>query len=375
MRGLTAEEKAIQQEAQAFAAEQIIPHAMEYDRSGEFHAYLLAAAKPGKIWAMAVPKALGGLGYSAMAQALVLEAWGYGCAAMGTTLAASTLALGALLIAGTDEQKRRFFAPIVEGGIGAFALTEPQAGSDVAAGKSSATKIAAGYRLHSAKCWITNASFADMHVTFARTDPQAGPKGMSAFFFAKTQPGFVLGDIEHKLGLKSSNTAFYRLADAELPAENLIGKEGQGMRIALAALDMGRIGIAALAVGVAQRALDEAVDYIQQRFPPRQYPRQGLQFSLADLEIEIEAARQVLYQAADLRDGGQPFSVQAALAKTLCTDTAMRATTRAVSLTGSHGYTGELGKLMRDAKVMQIYEGTNQIQRLVISRGVLAPHH
>ncbi len=372
MRTLNAEELEIAQSAQSFVAEHIIPRAAEFDKSGEFHTYLLEKAKPTRIFAMAVPKAYGGLGYSAMAQSLVLEAWGYGCAAMGTTLAASSLSLGAVLIAGNDEQKRRFCAPLADGKIGAFALTEPDAGSDVGSGKTTASRTEAGYLLNGSKCWITNASIADVHVTFARSGATDGSKGLSAFIMDKNQPGFILGDIEHKLGLRSSNTAFYRLKDAPIPAENLLGQEGDGMKIAMATLDVGRTGIAALAVGVAQRALDECVRFLQNRFPAHHYPGQSLQFKLADMQIQIEAARQALYHVADLRDANEAFSKEAAISKTLCTDTAMSITSRALTLMGSYGYSSEMAKLMRDAKVMQIYEGTNQVQRIVISRSVLA---
>jgi alkylation response protein AidB-like acyl-CoA dehydrogenase len=182
----------------------------------------------------------------------------------------------------------------------------------------------------------------------------------------------VLGDIEHKLGLRSSNTAFYAMKDMKIPAANLLGREGDGMKIAMKTLDTARPAIAALAVGVAQRALDDCVAYLHERFPAKPYPGQGLQFGLADMRIQIAAARDVLHEVMLLRDAKLPFSEESAIAKTFCTDVAMRVTAQAVRLTGSHGYTSELGKFMRDAKIMQIYEGTNQIQRLVIARAVLA---
>jgi alkylation response protein AidB-like acyl-CoA dehydrogenase len=291
---------------------------------------------------------------------------------MGTTLAASILSMESVLIAGNDEQKRRFFAPMLDGGIGAFGLTEPGAGSDVGAGSTTAVRSGDGYVINGAKCWITNASYASVHVVFAQTDPAQGTKGLSAFIVEKGRPGFVLGDIEHKLGLRSSNTAFYAMKDMKIPAANLLGREGDGMKIAMKTLDTARPAIAALAVGVAQRALDDCVAYLHERFPAKPYPGQGLQFGLADMRIQIAAARDVLHEVMLLRDAKLPFSEESAIAKTFCTDVAMRVTAQAVRLTGSHGYTSELGKFMRDAKIMQIYEGTNQIQRLVIARAVLA---
>jgi alkylation response protein AidB-like acyl-CoA dehydrogenase len=344
-----------------------------FDKSGAFHAYLLEAAKPSEIFAMAVPKSYGGLGHDALTQAVVLEEWGYGCCAMGTTLAASILSMEAVVIAGNDDQKRRYFTPLVNGEIGAFGLTEPGAGSDVGAGTTTAVKQGGDYVINGAKCWITNASFASVHVVFAQTDKAAGTKGLSAFIVEKGTPGFTLGDVEHKLGLRSSNTTFYTLKDVHVPAANLLGREGDGMKIAMKTLDTARPAIGALAVGLAQRSLDACVTYLHRRFPGKPYPGQSLQFKLADMQIEVQAARQVMYEVMRLRDAGQPFSKESAIAKTFCTDVAMRVSSQAVRLAGSYGYTSELGKLMRDAKVMQIYEGTNQIQRLVIARAVLAP--
>jgi acyl-CoA dehydrogenase len=369
---LNPKQESIRQAARDFVSKNVIPHAVALDKSGEFHAFLLEAAKPSKIFAMAVPKEYGGLGYDAMTQALVFEEWGYGCAGMATTLAASVLSMESVLIAGTDDQKKRYFAPMVAGGIGAFGLTEPGAGSDVSAGSTTAVKAGGDYVLNGAKCWITNGSFASVHLVFAQTDPAKGSKGLSAFIVEKGRPGFALGDIEHKLGLRSSNTVFYAMKDMHVPAANLVGKEGDGMKIAMKTLDTARPAIGALAVGVAQRALDECVAYLHARFPGKPYPGQSQQFQLADMQIQIQAARQVLHDTMALRDAGQPFSKESAITKTFCTDVAMRVSAQAVSLAGSYGYTSEMHKFMRDAKVMQIYEGTNQIQRLVIARAVLA---
>ncbi len=366
-------QQTIRSAAHEFVAENIITRASEFDKSGEFHSYLLEAAKASQIFAMAIPKEYGGLGYDAVTQALVLEEWGYGCAGMGTTLAASILSMEAVLIAGTDEQRRRFFAPMLNAEIGAFALTEPEAGSDVGAGTTTAVREGDGYRLNGAKCWITNGGVASVFVIFALTDVLKGTKGLSAFIVERDRPGFVIGDKEHKLGLCSSNTVYFELKDVHVPAANLLGHEGDGMKIAMRTLDTARPAIAALAVGLAQRCLDECVRQLQRRFPHKPFPGQALQFKLADMQIQVEAARRYVRHTMALRDAGLPFARESAISKTFCTDVAMSVSTQAVRLMGSYGYTSDLGKFMRDAKVMQIYEGTNQIQRLVISRAVLAP--
>lgn len=364
---------AIRQQAREFVAKHIIPRAAEFDKSGEFHPYLLEAAKESKIFAMAVPKEYGGLDYDSVTQALVLEEWGYGCAGMGTTLAASILSMDSVLVAGNDEQKRRYFAPMLNAEIGAFGLTEPGAGSDAGSGKTIAVRVGDDYVINGSKCWITNGGVAKVYVIYALTDPSKGMKGLSAFIVERGRPGFTIGSVDHKLGIRSSNTVELLLKDVRVPVANLLGKEGEGMKIAMMTLDLARPAIAALSVGLAQRALDECVKHIQKRFPGKPQPGQTLQFKLADMQIQIEGARQSLHHTMMLRDSGAPFSKESAICKTLCSDVAMTVTSQAVSLMGSHGYTSEIAKYMRDSKIMQIYEGTNQIQRLVISRAVLAP--
>jgi acyl-CoA dehydrogenase len=371
---LTAEQQAIKAATKDFVAKNIIPHAAEYDKTGEFHEYLVEAAKESRVFAMCVPKKYGGLGYDALTQAIVLEEWGYGCAAMGTTLGVSPMGQYAVLIAGNDEQQARYFEPIVKGGLSSFALTEPGAGSDVVAGRTTAVRSGDEYVLNGSKCFITNGGFASVYVVFAKTDPSKGAKGLSAFIVERGRPGFTVGAVDHKLGIRSSNTVELLLKDVHIPAANLLGKEGEGMKIAMKTLEMSRPGIAAVAVGLAQRALDECVKHVQKRFPDRKFPPgQSLEFRLADMQLQVEAARESLHYTMNLRDASQPYSEESAIAKTFCADVAMAVTTQAVSLLGSYAYTSVISKLMRDAKIMQIYEGTNQIQRLVISRAVLSP--
>jgi alkylation response protein AidB-like acyl-CoA dehydrogenase len=370
---LTAEQQEIKKTTREFVAKHIIPNAAEYDKKGEFHPFLLEAARESKIFAMAIPKKYGGLDYSALTQAVALEEWGYGCAGMGTTLAASILGMDPLLVVGNEEQRQRYFEPIVKGEIAAFGLTEPAAGSDAAGGKTTAVRSGDEYVLNGSKCFITNGGYASVFVILAKTDPTKGVKGISAFIVEKGRSGFTVGAVDHKLGIRSSNTVELLLKDVHIPASNLLGKEGEGMKVAMMTLDIARPAIAALAVGIAQRALDECVKYLQKRFPDKLQPGQTLQFKLADMQIQVEAAREALHHTAQLRDSGAPFSEESAIAKAFCGDVAMAVTTQAVSLMGSYGYTSEIAKLMRDAKIMQIYEGTNQIQRLVISRAVLSP--
>jgi acyl-CoA dehydrogenase len=372
MTNLNADQLKIKSSAKEFVAANIIPHAVDFDKTGKFHHYLLEAARPGKIFGMAIPKAFGGLDYSPLTQAVVLEEWGYGCCGMATTLAASILSMESVLLAGNDDQKRRFFTPMLNGEIGAFALTEPGAGSDVGAGKTTAVKTAQGYTLNGAKCWITNGGIASVFIIFAQTDTGKGVKGISAFIVERGVPGFTVGDEEDKLGLRSSNTVFLGLHEVKIPAANLLGNEGDGMKIAMQTLDLARPAIAALAVGLAQRSLDECVKQVHSRFPGKPFPGEALQFRLADMRIQIEAARQVLHHMMVLREAGLPFSTESAMSKTYGTDVAMGVSSTAVRQMGMAGYSSELGKLMRDAKVMQIYEGTNQVQRLVVARTVLA---
>lgn len=371
---LTPEKRQILEETKAFVAREIIPNAAKFDKTGEFHPYLLESARESKIFAMAVPKEFGGLDYDAHTQALILEAWGYGCAGMGTTLAASVLAMDSVLVAGNAEQKKRFFDPMVRGEIGSFGLTEPSAGSDAGNGKTTAIKDGDSYVLNGSKCWITNGGYATVFVIYALTDPTKGMKGLSAFIVEKGLPGFTIGTVDHKLGIRSSNTVELLFKDVRIPAANLLGAEGEGMKVAMKTLDLARPAIAALALGIAQRTLDECVKHLQAKFPdPKVQPGQTLQFKLADMRIEIEEARELLHHTMNLRDAGLPFSVESAMTKTSCADKAMRISAQAVQLMGAYGYTSEIAKLMRDAKIMQIYEGTNQIQRLVISRAVLTP--
>jgi acyl-CoA dehydrogenase len=371
---LTPEQIAIQQRARDFVAQHIIPVASEWDRKAEFHQFILPLAKQDGFFAMAIPKAYGGLGYSSLEQGLVLEQWAYGCAAFGTTLAASLLSMDGVLAAGNDEQKTFFFAPMVAGEIGSFCLTEPGAGSDAGGGSTHAVKDGDGYVINGTKVFITNGGYASVYLVLATTDPSKGVKGLSAFVVPRSTPGLTVGDELRKVGIRSSNTVELIFQNMRVPAAHRLGDEGEGMRIALTTLDMARPAIAALGLGLAQRTLDECVRYMHVKYlDNKAFPPQAVQFALAEMEIAIQAARQMLYHTFELRDAGVPYSTESAISKALCGDTAMDVTRSALDILGSHGYSreGQIEKFARDAKIMQIYEGTNQIQRLVIGRALM----
>ncbi len=354
--------------AREFTATHIIPYAMEYDRKGEFPLFVVEEAKKAGLICMAVPKKFGGAEYDSVTQSLVVEEWAYGCAGFATTLSGNGLSSYPLLIAGTDEQKKLYFTPIVAGGLGAFSLTEPGAGSDAGSCKATAKRVGDEYVLNGVKCFCTTGSYAKVYVIFASTDLSMGVKGLSAFVVERERAGLSIGSVEHKLGIRSSNTIELILRDVRIPADRLLGKEGDGMKIAMKTLDMARPMVASIGVGVARRALDECVKYLCTG-----KPGQMVQFTLADMEIQIEAARALVRHALSLKDAGLPYSKEAAVAKTFATDTAMHVCAAAQHLLGSNAFSSEsvVQKLLRDAKVLQIYEGTNQVQRMVIAGQVL----
>jgi alkylation response protein AidB-like acyl-CoA dehydrogenase len=308
---------------------------------------------------------------------LAIEEISYASAAVGVILAVHT-SVGTMPILkfGTEEQKRRYVGKMAAGQLlGAFALTEPNAGSDASRIATRAVKKGDHYVLNGSKMFITNGGEADVYITFAVTDPGKGAGGISAFIVEKDTPGFSVGKKEKKMGLNGSSTTALIFEDAKIPASRLLGKEGEGFQIAMANLEGGRIGIAAQALGIARAAFDAAVSYTKQR---EQFGRpvaefQGVQFMLADMATRIEAAKLLVYRAAMLREQGVPCPKEAAMAKMFATDAAMAVTTDAVQLHGGYGYIKEypVERFMRDAKVTQIYEGTNQIQRIVIAKNLL----
>jgi len=368
----------IRELARSVATDRIAPYAAEVDDAARFPTEGYQALVDSQLHAVVIPEAYGGVGADALTGAVVAEEIARCCATTQQVSGANELFAWPLLLAGAEEQKQRWLPPIAAGdALGAFALSEPEAGSDVAAMTTRATATEDGWRLRGTKRWITNGGVADCYVLFAVTDPDAGTRGMSAFVLEKTDAGLAFGAPEKKMGLKGSPTTELYLDDVPLPADRLIGRPGDGLKIALGTLDRTRTAVAAQAVGIAQGALDVAVDYVSER---RQFGRllaefQGLQFMLADMAVAVRAARLLTHAAAEeIEAASTTMGTAGAAAKLFASDTAMKVTTDAVQLLGGSGYVKDfpVERMMRDAKITQIYEGTNQIQRIVIARGLLA---
>ncbi len=364
--------------ARSVATGRIAPYAAEVDEAARFPAEGYRALVESQLHAVVIPEAYGGAGADALTGAVIGEEIARACATTHQVAGTNELFAWPLLLAGSEEQKQRWLAPIAAGeALGAFALSEPEAGSDVASMTTRAIATGDGWRIRGTKRWITNGGVADCYVLFAVTDPDAGTRGISAFVLEKTDAGLSFGAPEKKMGLKGSPTTEVYLDDVPLPAGRLIGRAGEGLRLALGTLDRTRTSVAAQAVGIAQGALDVAVDYLCQR---RQFGQllaefQGLQFMLADMAVAVRAARLLTQAAAEEIEAGSPaMGASGAAAKLFASDTAMKVTTDAVQLLGGSGYVKDfpVERMMRDAKVTQIYEGTNQIQRIVIARDLLA---
>lgn len=371
-KSLTPEQQRLQLLARDFTAKHIIPVAMEYDRTGEFHLFVLEEAKKAGLNCNAVPVEYGGPGYDSVAQALIVEEWAYGCAAFATTLGGNGLSAYPLLVAGTDEQKKLYFGRLVAGGMGGFALTEPGAGSDAGAVATTAVLDGDEWVLNGTKCFATTCGYASIMVIFASTDLSQGVKGLSAFIVEKERAGLTVGAVEHKMGIRSSNTVELMLKNVRIPKGHLLGKPGEGMKIAMKTLDMARPMVASQGVGIARRALDEALKFVKETLDVNGKPlaaQQSIAFKLADMAIQTEAAKQLVLSCLHLKEADLPYTKEAAMAKTFATDAAMRVAADAVEIMGAYGYSQDsvVEKLMRDAKIQQIYEGTNQVQRIVIS--------
>ncbi|MDX6743837.1 acyl-CoA dehydrogenase family protein [Actinocorallia sp. A-T 12471] len=375
--GLGAEHLALRELARAVAEERLAPHAADVDENSRFPTESLRALVAADLHAVGVPEVYGGQGGDHLAVAVVAEELARVCATTQQVAGSNELFALPLLLHGSPELRARYLPRIASGEwLGAFALSEPGAGSDVAAITTRATRAGDGWVLRGTKRWITNAGHADGYVVFASTDPDAGGRGLSAFVVEAADPGISFGAPERKMGLKGSPTCEVFLDDVRVPADRLVGSPGDGMRVALGTLDRTRATVAAQAVGIAQGALDLAVAHLGEReqFGSPLAAFQGLRFMVADLEIQLRAARALTYAAArELDADGPDVTAAGAAAKCFASDTAMRVTTDAVQLLGGLGYTRDLPaeRMMRDAKATQIYEGANQIQRLVIARSLL----
>lgn len=363
----------LQDTARRFADEEIIPIAAEYDVSGEFPIPVLRKAWELGLSHTGIPEDLGGVGLPVVAACVGVEELSRGCSGITTSIISNDLALNPILLGGSDDQRREWLGQAASDfKLMAFCLSEPGAGSDVAGLQLHCERDGDDYVLNGTKAWITNGGYADIYTVFATLDRSSRHKGMCAFVVPKGTPGLTPGRKEDKMGQRASDTTLVHFDDVRVPASQRLGEEGEGFKIAMATLDRARPQVAALAVGIARRALEESLAYAQERkaFGQAIGEFQGVQFMLADMAKGIEAARLLTMQSAWLLDAGRKAAKQSAMAKCFATDVAMEATTDAVQIFGGNGYTKEypVEKLMRDAKLMQIYEGTNQIQRVVIAR-------
>ncbi|MFJ7032956.1 acyl-CoA dehydrogenase AcdA [Bacillus cereus] len=371
---LSEEHEMIRKMVRDFAKNEVAPTAAERDEEERFDRELFDQMAELGLTGIPWPEEYGGIGSDYLAYVIAIEELSRVCASTGVTLSAHTSLAGwPIFKFGTEEQKQKFLRPMAEGKkIGAYGLTEPGSGSDAGGMKTIAKRDGDHYILNGSKIFITNGGIADIYVVFALTNPESKQRGTSAFIVESDTPGFSVGKKESKLGIRSSPTTEIMFEDCRIPVENLLGEEGQGFKVAMQTLDGGRNGIAAQAVGIAQGALDASVEYARERhqFGKPIAAQQGIGFKLADMATDVEAARLLTYQAAWLESEGLPYGKESAMSKVFAGDAAMRVTTEAVQVFGGYGYTKDypVERYMRDAKITQIYEGTQEIQRLVISR-------
>ncbi|UCE20281.1 MAG: acyl-CoA dehydrogenase [Gemmatimonadota bacterium] len=374
---LTQEEFAFQQKMRTFAKEIIEPKAEEIDRTGEFSWDTVKEMARLDIMGINFPKAYGGAGKDTMHYTIAVEEISRVCGSTGITYAAH-ISLGSFPIYafGTEEQKKKYLIPLAQGEeIGAFGLTEPNAGSDAAGTQTTAVLDGDDYVINGTKCFITNASIAKTVVFTAMTDKSKGTKGISSFIVERGTPGFTIGKKENKLGLRGSDTCELIFENCRIPRENILGKEGEGFKQFMITLDGGRISIGAMALGIAQGALDASIEWAKERiqFGKPIANLQAIQWKIADMATEIEAARHLVYHASRMKDSGVRFTKEAAMCKLYAGEVAMRSTIHAVQIHGGRGYMREypVQRFMRDAKLTEIGEGTSEIQRLVIARQLL----
>lgn len=369
---LTEEQKLLQQAAAEFTRNEIIPVAPDYDKSHEFPWPVIRKAQELGYTTMTIPSAYGGSGLSLLEECLVTEELAYGCSGMSTSITLNGLAALPIMLAGSDSLKRKYLSHLANNGMAAYCLSEASAGSDVAAIQTEARREGNYFVLNGAKTFITNASVAEWFSVFAYTDKDAKYRGMSTFVVDRNTPGVSVAKPFNKLGQRASNTAEVIFDNVKVPAENLIGNQGDGFMLAMRVFDRSRVPTAIGAVGVARRALDECIKFARERKTMGQaiWQHQAIGHMIADMAMQIEAARLLVWQAACLVDAGQPSSKHSAFAKAFCADMAMKVCTDAVQVFGGYGFIEDypVAKLMRDVKVFQIYEGASQIQRNIIVR-------
>ncbi|CAG7586047.1 acyl-CoA dehydrogenase family protein [Peptoniphilus senegalensis] len=358
-----------------FCEKEVVEVCKEADKTGEWPEELYEKAKEQGYFALEVPEELGGPGLSRVDVAALFEEMAKADAGFATTISASGLGMKPVLIAGSEEQKNYVADIAMEGGLGAFCLTEPGAGSDASSGTTTAVKDGDEYVLNGRKCFITNGAVASYYCITASTDKSKGVKGLSMFLVPAGTPGLSSGKEEDKMGIRTSNTTDVVLEDCRIPASNLIGEEGKGFSIAMKTLDQARAWMGCIAVGIAQRGIDEAKKYTDERiqFGKAINTNQAIQFKLADMDIQTEVARQMVANALTRMDMGLSYNRESAIAKCFASDIAMRVAEDAIQLFGGYGYSREypVEKLLRDAKIFQIFEGTNEILRIVVANNLL----
>lgn len=375
--GMTEEQQLIRQNAREFALEVLEPIAANIDQEQCIPMEVFKKMADLDFMGMPYPAEYGGAGADYLSYIMVVEELSRSCASTGIVYSAHcSLASWPIYKWGSEELKQKYLVPMCKGEkLGAFALTEPGAGTDAGSGKCTAVLDGDEYVLNGTKCFITNGGIADVYIVFALTNPTAGVKGISAFVVDKDTPNFEIGKHEKKMGIRGSQTTELIFKDARIPKANLIGQEGKGFGMAMGTLDGGRVGVAAQALGIAQAALDEAVKFAKERvqFGKPIATKQAIQWMLAEMATKIQAARLLTYQAAAAKDTGKPFSVEAAMAKMFASEAADFVCSKAVQIHGGYGYIQDfkVERLYRDAKICTIYEGTNEVQRMVISGAVL----
>lgn len=373
------EHEFIRQAAKDFAESEIKPGAEERDLNAEFPADIVKQLAELGFMGIAIPEEWGGTGASTLAYVMALEEISKADAGIGTIMSVNnSLACEPIYHFGSDHLKEKYLKKLASGEqLGAYALTEPGAGTDAGAQKTTAMKDGNEYVLNGSKAFISNGDSCDILIAYAKTDPEApSGKGISAFVIEKGTPGFNVGKHEDKLGIRCCDCVALTFEDCRIPAENLLGEEGKGFRIALATLDVGRLGIGAQAIGIAQACLEESINYSKER---EQFGKpisyfQAIQWKIADMAMEIEASRLLIWKAAWMRDEGMTHTLESSMGKLLASETSMRAALQAVQIHGGYGYVREypVERFMRDAKITEIYEGTSEVQRLVIARNLLA---
>ncbi|UCE23042.1 MAG: acyl-CoA dehydrogenase family protein [Candidatus Aminicenantes bacterium] len=375
---LTEEQQALKEMAREFAEKEMKPNAAKYDKGDEFSEDVMKKAFEVGFLTCTIPSEYGGGGMNDLDTVIISEELAAGCAGMYTTMMVNALAYTPIILFGTDEQKKKFLTPQTEKmSFASFCLTEREAGSDAGSMKTRAKKVGKEYIINGSKCFISNGGIASLYVVFANSNPDKGMRGLSAFIVPRETPGVIIGKEEDKMGHRASNTVELTFEDVKIPEENLLGKEGIGFIIAMRTLDKTRAPVGAAGVGVARAALEYAIEYAKNR---KQFGKpialfQNTSFKIAQMSMEINAARHLVWHAAWLMDEGVPSGKESAMAKAFGSDVAMKVTTECVQILGGYGYMKDypVEKLMRDAKLLQIYEGTNEIQRLVISREIIGP--